>query len=234
MKLSKREMVLLVVLLVAGGAYLTDHYLLGPLQNQKQHLAFEHDQLTSELQKWEKKTNRYQTLEQEKLQLQDDYQQMLEKIPQLPMISPVIDYLEGRARDTQVEIVSIRCQENAVAQPDRNLQLSGSEINRPLTVNFQIIATGSYFNLLSFIMQLENAPRMYIITCAKISLVRTGPSLPGSAVDTAVNNPDIALSGIQPEALPESRDYKQVKAVLNLIFNAYFYDSSQLNKSVQP
>lgn len=215
---------MLGLLLVLGGIYLTNNYIFKPLHTHKQQVISENNKLTLELQVLQNRISKYQSMEQDELQLEDDYQKMLEEVPQSPMMPSIIDYLELSARDTHVKLISICYKENAVVDAAPNSAKLGSNIKQVMPVNFQIVASGSHFDLLSFIQEIEHAPRLYIINSGKISLGRTGQSPSGIAA--SVNNSEMAMNDeTMDKIVPESITYDQSKSVLNLDFSAYYHSS---------
>lgn len=222
MRLSRREKVLLALLIVLGGLYLTDHYLFQPLLIYKRHLIEENNRLSMELQQWEEKTNQYHSLQQQEPGIEADYQQMQAKVPSSPMISDIIVYLETSAREARVKLVSIQYRESAPSNYNSEESELANERAKPL--NFQIVASGSHFNLLSFILKIENAPRIYIINSSKISLVRTASSSYGPAVEPSSDDTR-TLNDLDTQAVPESLAYDMDNSQLNLDFNAYYDDS---------
>lgn len=223
MRLSRRETVLLGLLIVLAGFYLTDHYLLKPLYFNKRQIIEENNRLVVEIQKWEEKTREYQAEQQEAPEIQADYRQMLEKVPDLPMISDVIDYLEASAREAQVRLVSIQYRENPDAA-SHDSETPGSADRSLKSLNYQIVACGSHYNLLSFMLKIENAPRTFIINSSKIYLTRNGPYSAGAAGESSVNGTDAEMSR-EKAAVPESMNYDMKDSVLNLDFNAYYSTS---------
>jgi len=231
-KLSTREAALLGLLLVLGGVFLTNHYIFQPQTQQKQQLVYENTNLTSEIQGMQNRINKYQSMQKDELKSWDDYQRMLEAVPQTPMIPNIIDYLELSAREGDVKLISIHYKDSALGDLAPKPAKSGSELAQVMPVNFQIVASGSHYNLLSFILEIENAPRIYIINSGKMSLARKNQFATGITVPQ--NNLDPAKAEKNAEnAVPESLSYDQDKSILNLDFNAY-YHSSLLNGAAQP
>ena len=97
-KLSTREAALLGLLLVLGGVFLTNHYIFQPLITHKQQLVLENNNLTLELQALQNRISKCQSIERDNRKSRDDYQSMLEALPQSSMIPSIIDYLELIAR----------------------------------------------------------------------------------------------------------------------------------------
>lgn len=220
MKLSKREAVLLGLLLVLGGVYLTNHYIFQPLRTHKQLLISENNRLTMELQVLQTRIGKYQSMEQNESQIRDDYQSMLAEVPQSPMIPSIIDYIETSARNAQVKLLSIRYKENVVVAS--NAARSGSENMQVIPVNFQISASGSYFDLLSFVLEIENAPRIFIINSGKMSLGKPRQSSNGI---TASASKDMPVSDqVMDKIVPESLTYDQSESRLDLDFSALYHN----------
>lgn len=232
MKLSTREAALLGLLLVLGGVFLTNYYIFQPLIAHKQQLGLENNNLTLELQALQNRISKYQSMERDERKSRDDYQRMLEALPQSAMISSIIDYLELSAREAHVKLIMIRYKESAPGDPASKSAKSGTDLTQIMPVNFQIVVSGSHFDLLSFILEIENAPRIYIINGGKISLAR--PDQFPTGITTSPNGPDMAASDKPIEkTVPESLTYDQSKSVLSLDFSAYYHRSLS-NEAAQP
>ncbi len=232
MKLSTREAALLGLLLVLGGVFLINHYVFQPLTTHKQQLVLENNNLTLDLQALQNRISKYQSMERDERKSRDDYQRMLEAVPQSSMISSIIDYLELSAREAHVKLITIRYKESALDDPALKFAESRTDLTQIMPVNFQIVVSGSHFDLLSFILEIENAPRIYIINGGKISLARTDQSPTG--ITTSPNSPDMAASDKPMEkTVPESLTYDQSKSVLSLDFSAYYHRSLS-NGAAQP
>jgi outer membrane murein-binding lipoprotein Lpp len=231
-KLSTREAALLGIFLVFGGVFLTNHCFFQPLTAHKQQLAAENSNLTMELQTLENKTSKYQSMEVEEVKGSVDSQKMLEAVPQSAMISSTLNYLESSARETHVKLISIHNKENAPADAASKPADFTADLKEVIPIDFQIVASGSHFDLLSFVLKIENAPRIYIINGGKISLARIDKS--SADITTLSNNPDMASNDKGMEnAVPESSVYDKSKSVLNLDFTAYYHNPS-LSGTSQP
>ena len=231
MKLSTREAALLGLLLMLGGIFLTNHYIFQPLITHKQQLVSENNNLTVELQALQNRISKYQSIERDDSKSWDDYQRMLEALPQSSMIPSIIDYLELSASEAHVKLITIRHKESALGDSAPKSVKSGTDLTQIMPVNFQIVASGSHFDLLSFVVEIENAPRIYIINGVKISLAGTDQSPTGI---TLPNNPDMAASDKPMEkTVSESQTYDQSKSVLSLDFSAYYHRSLS-NGAAQP
>ena len=232
MKLSTREAALLGLLLVLGGIFLTNHYIFQPLIKHKQQLVLENNNLTQELQALQNRISKYQSMERDNRKSRDDYQSMLEAVPQSAMIPSIIDYLELSAREAHVKLITLRYKESAPGDPAPKSAKSGTELMQTALVNFQIVASGNHFDLLSFVREIEKASRIYIVSGGKIYLARSDQSLTG--ITTSPNSPDMAASDKPMEkTVPESLTYDQSKSVLSLDFSAYYHRSLS-NGAAQP
>ncbi len=222
MSLSTREKALLGLFFLLGCVFLLDQYLFKPLDRDARQLIAENNRLHEELQGIEERITRYQAMENSESKSQAYYQEMLEAIPQLPLIPDIIDFLETKARENKITLSSIHYKENKTRQSDSKPAGSGRQPTSLEPVNFQIVASGSYYNLLSFVLALENAPRIYVINSLKISLAAPERYPQGiAAVNSGVSSSD---AGAQPAA-PVLLFYDQGQSILNLDFNTYYHNS---------
>jgi Pilus assembly protein, PilO. len=224
MSLSTREKVLIGLFLVLGCVFLFDQYVFQPMTRCNQQLNNENSSLSTEIQANVEKSIKYKSLETEGLGKQEDYQEMLNALPDSPMISDTIDYLETRAQENNVKLISIQYKENQAGNPPSQPVRTGEQQDAAVPVRFQIVAHGSHYDLLSFVLALENAPRIYIINGLKIGLAAKERSAQGLAAlaDNA------GISAGEPgklQAAPETFFYDRGKSVLNLDFNAYYHTS---------
>lgn len=221
MSLSRREAALLGLLLMLVGLYLTNNYIFYPLLVNKQQLISENNNLSMELQELQSRISKYRSMQKDGFQIRYDYENMLDEVPASPMIPSIIGFIESKARDTNVKLISIRYKENTDGDIVPNYTKSGSNLKQATPVNFKIVANGSRFDLLSFVLEIENAHRIFIINRGKISLGRTDQSPSGIAVP--VNNTATAISDQgMAKTIPESTTYNQSKSVLDLDFSAYY------------
>lgn len=224
MSLSTRENILIGLLLVLGCVFLFDQYVFQPMTRYNQQLNNENNSLSTELQANANKSIQYQSLETEGPAKQEDYQEMLNALPDSPMISDTIDYLENRAQENNVKLISIQYKENQAGSPASQSAWAGEQQDSAIPVRYQIVANGSHNDLLSFVLTLENAPRIYIINSLKIGLAEKERSAQGFAA-TADNARISAGETGGLQAAPAPLFYDQGKSVLSLDFNAYYHTS---------
>lgn len=232
MNWSIREKALLALLLVLGCIFVMDQYLFQPLSRDNRQLIAENTSLSAELQGIKERLNKYQSMEAADLLKQDNYQEMLEALPQSPLIPNIINDLESKARENNIILISIHYKENIAGSPA--LKPSGPEPQQAtlVPVNFQITAHGSHYDLLSFVLALENAPRIYVINNLKIGLAGKERAVPISAVQLS----NTASSVVEPNTTPITPEllfYDQGKSILNLDFNAFYHYSLSAG-AVQP
>ncbi|MFA7077059.1 MAG: hypothetical protein WC147_01430 [Syntrophomonas sp.] len=225
MKLSKREAALLVILILVGGGYLINYFMFRPLYAQRNHLTAEKASLTRELEQLQQKMSQYADIEQNE-KIVAEYGKMQAKIPSVPMIPTIIESLELSAQEENIKIQSIKYKEDANVNKLPGSQKTDSD--PPLqTVDFQIIARGSYFNLLSFILKIESAPRIYVINSSKISLGKADKVPAAATENLTVQEEDPTAEYSFETAASESGSFDQSQTVLYLDFSAY-YDNSLL------
>lgn len=224
MKLSKREIALIGLLILLGSGYLLDCFIFRPLHAQTNHISQENRSLSKEVDNLEHKISKYADIGKKET-IMAEYREMMEKIPSYPMIPMIIEELELSAEEDHISIQSIKYKEDA----NTDLLLGSSQSAGPgdpqlQAVNFQIIAQGSYYNLLSFLLKIESAPRIYVINSSKMTM---GKKDKAPAAETpnvpAGEEGQTAESAIEIET-PESQIIDQNNTILVVDFNA-FYDN---------
>jgi len=233
-RLSKREITLLVLLVVVSGFYLGYHFVFEPLYKHAAQLRDENVKLSTDLQTLEQRMNKKGDISLEEQKIQNEYAKMEAKLPQSPMIPNTIDFMELSAREANVKLLSINYKENVPAKT--GVDSKNNQPVSPTAANFKITASGSHYNLLSFLLKLENAPRIYTINGSKITLAKVsseadtpGQEVGGAGTEAAVETAE-ALKAAE-SAKKESQIYDQSKSVINIDFTAYYDSPSTTGQS---
>jgi len=227
-RLSKREITLLVLLVVVSGFYLGYHFVFQPLYKNAGQLRDENVKLSTDLQTLEQRLNKQGDIGLEEQKIQSEYGKIEVKLPQSPMIPNTIDFMELIARETNVRLLSINYKENVPAKS--GVDSKKDQPASPTAANFKITASGSHFNLLSFLLKLENAPRIYTINGSKITLAKNNlkTDTAGQAEDSTET---AAIVKNEESAEKESQTYDQNKSLINIDFTAYYDSSSTTEQS---
>jgi Tfp pilus assembly protein PilO len=212
--MTKREIALLGILIVLGGIYLGYHFVFLPLNTKTAQLQTENNTLTKDSQTLQQKGANKVDVGLEEQKIRDDYAKMNVKIPSSPLIPDVYTYVELCARESKVKLLTINYKENAAAKTATTAPETGSSSEAAQSANCQISASGSHFNLLSFLLKIENAPRIYIMNGIKVTVAKS--KLP--AKELSANTPEQVASNVEKES--QSFDLNNV--VINLDFAAYF------------
>jgi len=162
MKLSPREKVLLIILVLLITFYLFYTFLYHPLEQATASLRAENLNLRSAIKKqqdqWEKGKN--EELEINKLEL--EYQQMMIKLPEEDYLPEIVSYLQKNARSADVLLEKINYH-------NRAMESSQGNRNDIRTCEMVLVARGSYYNLLTLLRKIEEAPRLFVINNVEIS-----------------------------------------------------------------
>jgi hypothetical protein len=230
--LSKREIGLLGLLVLVGLMYLAAHFLYQPFNLQQQQLQVENGRLVQELEGWEAGIALKDDQAREDSASREEYQQQLAKVPPLPVISDVIDFLELSARETQVKLLSIDYKESAEPQNSLNPENPPAASLDAQPINFKITVSGTHFNLLSLLLKIENAPRLYIIKGIKMTLSPTDGAPAAPAANRPITEANQNTTSAGESAVPESLLFNPDLSILEIDFNA-FYECPQSNLSTQ-
>jgi len=164
MRMTKREIIGMSVLLIVILVYFGDQLLYQPLKLRKIRLANEQSQIIQELEEIDAQQNRNRDLLSLEPQIKQDYQKVITQIPAEPMISDTVRYLEWSATQSNVKIAScaVKDEKDKPKVPGGNDHQAGQNGELSL-VELQVIARGSRYHLMSFLLQIDNSPRLMII-----------------------------------------------------------------------
>lgn len=233
MSLSKREIGLLGLLVLTGTIFLVAHFLYQPLNLRQEQLRTENGRLAGELGDMEARIVRAGDQGRADMQSQEDYLEMMAAVPGVPMIPEVIDFLELSARETQVKLLSISYKEGADPKDLAKSETNPSNSLNIQTINFKILVSGTHFNLLSLVLKIENAPRLYILNGIKLTMSKIDGASTAPLVITSSHEAIPIPTSAGQSLLPESQFFNPNLSILELDFNA-FYECPSLNSAAQP
>jgi len=164
MRITKREIIGISILLAVSLVYISDQLLYQPLKVNKTRLANERAQIIRQLEKIDAQQSRDQNMLILEPEIKREYQKMITKIPVEPMISDTVRFLECGAAQAKVAVAAfviqdMRSQPKVTGENDHQEGRNGALTPEKL----QVIARGSRYQLLCFLQQIDNSPRLMII-----------------------------------------------------------------------
>lgn len=235
MRLSKREMVLLTILLIAASIYIYYNYIYMPVANNAAAVKSENDKLQANLRELEKlKAN--QKPAQVAQKLKTDYQALLNKVPEDPYVPEMIVYLADAAKESRVELKKIDYKYDEKSTANAPVPADGAQDKKTANTvavkssQLEIEATGTYNDILTFMIRVENAPRAFVLTGLDLNSSKRKPqeaTVMAPASGTTVQ----ASSGSSPktpsapdaqQALVGSAAYDGNSLLLKLKFQSFF------------
>lgn len=233
MKLSKREMVLLTILLIAASIYMYYNYIYTPVVHEAAAVKTENDQLQANLRELEKlKQNQKKPVEVAQ-KLQNDYQALLTKVPEDPYVPEMIVYLADAAKQSRLELKKIDYKYDeksantapADAAQEKNSNAAAASVK---SAQLEVEAVGTYYDILTFMLKLENAPRTFVLTgldltAGKIKSMEvttitteTSPEDGGTKTTTSTSSVDMT------QVLVGSAAYDGNSILLKVKFQSFF------------
>jgi len=206
MKLSDREKILGLIVVVLVGFYLYDRLIIKTVSTEVKRLSAENEILEVNLEADQEIITIRQNVRQEVGSL--DYTQDMEKmLPSSPDLAEVMSYLTDGARKQGVKICYLRV--NLPNAPNVVPETVADPI-QPDVIGLQLSVEGKYEDLISFIVDIENAPRIYSINHSNIE---------------QLNNYNKPETSANPAQTPVSREVDHLEyhaAVLCIDINAFY------------
>ncbi len=226
MKLSKREKILLCFLLVAAGIYVFYNYVYQPVREKTMLLADENGRLKAAIQVAERARTTHADIGDigvEKEKIKEEYEELALKVPESPYLPEVISYLEDSAGEAGVKLLSLSNQESI---PEDELQVMGmgqltggssskqekepdNELEGVNAYSLYLTVRGSYYNILTYMLKIEKAPRIYTIDSVTMSKESGNGSINLDIVVTTYydNKSLLGIKGVEETIKPgEGRD----------------------------
>lgn len=170
MRLSKREMVLLTILLIAASIYIYYNYIYIPVVNNAAATKTENEKLQTNLRELEKLKANQKKPAQVAQKLKTDYQALLTKVPEDPYVPEMIVYLADAAKQSRVELKKIdykydeKSTANTPATADGGQEKKTANVAAVKSSQLEVEAIGTYNDILTFMLTIENAPRAFVLT----------------------------------------------------------------------
>jgi Tfp pilus assembly protein PilO len=209
---------MLLVLAIIGTIYLFYAYLYEPVTSQTRIISAENQNLNKEVESSQNRIKSAAGLSAEWERLQQQYTELAVKVPGESMLPEALSYLDKSAAECGVELETISLQPMPVVMTGAG-STNGVESSLQ-QVKIQLSLRGSYFNLLSYLLKIEKAPRLYRIENAQMSHT---PAL----ADTSAQAPEVAAGeqAATDPALPAATVVSEIALNISL---TTFYDTFSL------
>ncbi len=190
MSLSKREMALIGILLFFGIIYAYYAYAYQPLSTKLDTARTENQGLEKEIQQL-KNTSSGQSQSGESLEkIKSDFVAAATKLPPKPNLPEALSFMEKSSKDANVDLKSLQISDSGTAAAPVAAPQPGSApaTGAPVQQTYELAGTGGFFSFNSFLLKLEEAPRIFIISRIDIgsqpSSTSTTPAVPGTSSAT--------------------------------------------------
>ncbi|MDD2586387.1 MAG: hypothetical protein PHT79_03315 [Syntrophomonadaceae bacterium] len=226
MKLSTREIFLLVILIIIATGYAFHTYTYVPLREEIDKLILENSGLEKTIKAEEETINAFMQLDEEKQN--HDYKLLAAKVPEAPFLPEMIAYLNKSARDADINLLAVHYKELS----RENIKQKGNNaggVHDPWCLELQATVSGSYPGLILFLNKIEKADRIYALENTKIKLSKRKTEnfqsgileegeiphklvLPATTI-TVGYNPDHILMDVKFKAYYDNRNIKGISGI---------------------
>jgi Tfp pilus assembly protein PilO len=164
MKLSLREKLMVCLLVWVVGIYLFYNYAYTPVKNQATDWVQKNDVLRKQLISAREIDENIKGWENSRQDYQEKYTNLAQQVPSAEYMPEVIDFVEHTAADSGLDLVLFNYEKDAGAKS------SGGSNDKPETgagarsIIFELTGRGSYYDIVTFLDSLQEAPRIYSVT----------------------------------------------------------------------
>lgn len=231
MKLSFREKVLLLSLVVLGVGYVFYTFLYSPLQTQKDVIAQKNRQLNAQVEILAGRARQNSGIDREtqEQKFRSGFQEQVIKVPGEILLPEAVLYLRKSAKASNVTLTSLILTPdtpNAAKPTGANSPASASEIKITMT------AKGGYSGLRAFLLSIHKAPRLYRMDTVKLQSNYQQGSTPPPASPAP---PTEGEEAVQPIPIPTIKNEITMNVTMVTFyqeFNAPGFEDRQ--EKVQP
>ncbi len=223
MRFSKRELRLILVLFILSVSFLYYHFLLGPVYSDYIEIKKQNQEMEILWQNFQNSIS----ISSDQPNKQEGYQDYLYKIPEKPYCPEIMAYMSETAKESSVVLKGLKVDipsVNSRASDSSGLveKLSGKDsVPKPIAIDVQ--AEGYYYNLMTFILKLENNDRLYAI---KECTFTSGKKARLDQKNNANVNPE-EKSGMLELSLPTTT-YSDNIVIMRLKAEAYYEEYNPL------
>ncbi|MDD3268434.1 MAG: hypothetical protein PHX14_03865 [Syntrophomonadaceae bacterium] len=230
MMLSRREKILLTLLLILGLAISYNYLVYQPGQIARKHLIQENGVLISLIERGTSAKAQNLDINQEKTRIVKAGNELMLQIPSSARVPETVAFLKRTARDTHVNLQSINYAINkSKTGMNKNAKANKDILEKVQVLDYNITIQGGYNNLLAFLLKFENAPRLYTINnCRMIANAQKFDEAAISEVLTSlIEDPEAAPVPVPLPIMPKgSAIYDGNSIQLNLKFSAYYEEET--------
>ncbi|MEQ8175487.1 MAG: hypothetical protein ABRQ26_10525 [Syntrophomonadaceae bacterium] len=235
MKLSKREMVLLTILLIAASIFIYYNYIYMPVAKSAAAVSSENEKISANLRELEKLKANQKKPAQVAQKLKTDYQALLTKVPEDPYVPEMIVYLADAAKESRVELKKIDYKYDEKSTANTPVSTEGAQDKKTANAaavkssQLEVEATGTYYDILTFMLKVENAPRAFVLTGLDMTSSKRKPQdtatvvpASGTMAQGTSGSPTTPSTPVPEQALVGSAAYDGNSILLKLKFQSFF------------
>ncbi len=165
MNISKREKILVAVILVLGMVFMFNKYFYAPVNNQIDRLESENAQLNEEMSEFNREKKQQLSQAEQKQKAMDELQNLKIMIPKDKQLEQLVRFLQSAAEVSAIQLISIDFKENVqpTGQPAGQPPGQPGQVPAVKVLNLGISTYGNYFQLRNFLLQLESCPRIITV-----------------------------------------------------------------------
>lgn len=225
MKLSQREKILIGLLLILGVIYACYNFAYKPGKIAREQLQQENRVLKSLIKRGENAKTQNTGIVQERTGIAKLGNKLMIQVPTRAQVPETMAFLKKTASESHVSLKSLNYTAPQASKDNHSSgsQKTGEELAKVQVLDYNITVQGSYNNLLAFLLKIENAPRLYIIS--NCSMTAAAKKIDEKAVSEDLQSNPEAEPGAEPVPLPSvpkgSAVYDGSNIKLNLKFAAY-------------
>lgn len=222
-KLSRREKILLGILLILSLIYAYYNLAYKPGKIAREQLLQENRVLKSLTESGESAMVQTSNIEQDITGIAKLGNELMAAVPARARVPETIAFLKKTAFDTHVDLKAIN-----YAAPNKNnstdKQKNKEKLEKVRILDYNITVQGTYNNLLAFLLKMENTPRLYTISnCQMTAAAKKNDE---KALSEALQSSLETEQGAPPAPFPSipkgSAVYDGNNIKLNLKFSAYY------------
>lgn len=219
MKLSWREKTLLIALVIVGSAYLFYTFLYSPLSEQRNAVARENSRLKSRIERVADQSRQESGSERDARakRVMNSFQEQVIKVPGESMLPESVIFLQQSAEAAGVTISSLAYTPGALAKAKPAVSQRPPAVNQ---IKIRLSAKGSYAGLKTFLLALNQAPRLYRIGTLKLQ------SDYGQNTVSAASAPALAAEG--EEAMPPPNPAVKNEITMNITMVTFYQEIKDL------
>jgi Tfp pilus assembly protein PilO len=220
MKISRREKILLVIAVYALMIFFGLKYIISPTQAELSKVKSAKVSIDQQVQKAVqdgKQNSNYQSAISREL---GSYLQLEKQLPRDRQLVELVDQIGTMAVNSNVTLLSVTYTDakQPAADPNAKQQAASGTSNMELTLS----TSGTYYNLLSYLQDLEQSPRIIVVQSAMLSVGQKKEV--GTAATPVQNTSPVRV-------IPEITKYDLGNVQMNLQITSYYDQTgSELDK----